>query len=154
MGGGGGGAWGGWGGGAGEEVGLELEDAGWGVGDGEYGWGAGVYGLEARGQWGEMGGGCAGYRGGHDVTVCLSVRCFGGHMELDDVCGVSIVYLDAKRCISMSFCNCSTHFAAKTSSVKRLLEARARFRMADVASSDIESASLKQCAYSDSVLAW
>lgn len=71
-----------------------------------------------------------------------------------NVCGVSIIYLDAKRCISMSFPNCSTHFAANTSSVKRLLEARARFRMADVASSDIESASAKQCAYSDSVLAW
>lgn len=63
-------------------------------------------------------------------------------------------YLDDERCISMRFPNCSTHFAANISSVKRLLEARARFRMANVASSDIESASAKQCAYSDSVLAW
>ena len=61
---------------------------------------------------------------------------------------------DAERCISMSFPICSTHFAANTSSVKRLLEARARFRIADVASSDIESASAKQRAYSVSVLAW
>ena len=69
--------------------------------------------------------------------------------------GVSNVYLDdAERCISISFPNCSTHFAANTSSVKRLLEARARFRMANVASSDIDSASAKQDAYSDSVLAW
>ncbi len=61
---------------------------------------------------------------------------------------------DAKRSISMSLPSCSTHFAANTSSVKRLLETRARFRMASVASSDIEIASAKQCAYSDSVLAW
>ena len=50
---------------------------------------------------------------------------------------------DAERCISMSFPNCSTHSAANTSSVKRLLEARARFRIADVASSVMESASAK-----------
>ena len=67
---------------------------------------------------------------------------------------LSNVYLDAERSISMSFPNCSTHFAANTSSVKRLLDARARFRMSNVASSGIESASANQCAYSDSVLAW
>ena len=64
------------------------------------------------------------------------------------------VYLDGERWISINFPSCSTHFAANISSVKRLLETRARFRMADVASSDIESASAKECAYSDSVLAW
>lgn len=69
-------------------------------------------------------------------------------------CGVYCVYSVAERCISMSLPNCSAHFAANTSSVKRLLEARARLRMANVASSGIESASAKQCAYSASVLAW
>ena len=76
-----------------------------------------------------------------------------GEMELF-LRGILSVYLDAKRCESINFPSCSTHFAANISSVKRLLEARARFRMADVASSVIESASAKECAYSDSVLAW
>ena len=63
------------------------------------------------------------------------------------------IHLDV-RVISTSFPNCSTHPVANASSVKRLLDARARFRMLSVASSDIESAWLKQFAYSDSVLAW
>lgn len=80
--------------------------------------------------------------------------CAGGGV-MGSFGGIVCFYLDeAERCISMSFPNCSTHFAANTSSVKRLLEARARFRMANVASSDIETASAKECAYSDSVLAW
>lgn len=43
----------------------------------------------------------------------------------------------------MSFSICSIQCVAKASSVKRLLEARARFRMVKVASSDIESAEAK-----------
>lgn len=43
---------------------------------------------------------------------------------------------------------------ANISSVNLLLEARARFRISIVASSDIESASANLVAYSDSVLAW
>ena len=56
-------------------------------------------------------------------------------------------------CMSMSFPNCPTHFVAKASSVNLLLEARARFRIATVASPGIESASAKRAAYSASVLA-
>ena len=56
--------------------------------------------------------------------------------------------------MSMSFPSCSTHFIANASSVNLLLEARARFRISIVASSDIESASVNLVAYSDSVLAW
>lgn len=58
------------------------------------------------------------------------------------------------RVMSTSLPNCSTQPVANASSVKRLLDARARFRIANVASSDMESAWLKQFAYSDSVLAW
>ena len=39
----------------------------------------------------------------------------------------------------MSLPNCATHLEVKASSVKRLLEARARLRIEDVASSDMES---------------
>ena len=66
----------------------------------------------------------------------------------------SIDYLGALRCISISLSSCSTHFLAKTTSVNLLLEARARFRISKVASSDIESALAKLAAYSASVLAW
>jgi hypothetical protein len=52
-------------------------------------------------------------------------------------------YADASRCKSISLPNCSTHLMANAASVKRLLEARARFRMANVASSDIERADSK-----------
>ncbi len=52
-------------------------------------------------------------------------------------------YADVSRCKSISLPNCSTHLMANASSVKRLLEARARFRMANVASSDIERADSK-----------
>lgn len=62
--------------------------------------------------------------------------------------------LTSTRLISTNLPTCSTHPVANASSVKRLLEARARFRIANVASSDMESASAKQVAYSDSVLAW
>ena len=62
--------------------------------------------------------------------------------------------LTSIRLISTNLPTCSTHPVANASSVKRLLEARARFRIANVASSDMESASAKQVAYSDSVLAW
>lgn len=43
---------------------------------------------------------------------------------------------------------------ANISSVNRLLEARARFLISNVASSDIENAWAKLAAYSDAVLAW
>lgn len=55
---------------------------------------------------------------------------------------------------AISFPNCSTHLAANASSVKRLLEARARIRMANVSLSDIERATVKPSAYWVSVLAW
>lgn len=47
--------------------GQRVEDGGRGVGHGEYGWGAWVYGLEARGQRGKVGRGGAGYRRSHIV---------------------------------------------------------------------------------------
>lgn len=67
---------------------------------------------------------------------------------------VRTIYCAALRCKSMSLPSCSSHFVANASSVNLLLEARARFRMANVASSDMESALAKLVAYSDSVLAW
>ena len=101
----------------------------------------------------EMGKRRAGYRRVHRVSIR---RCEGKVMHRTSLGYLphSSVYLFGYRCISISFPTCSTHFAANASSVKRLLEARARFRIASVASSDIESASAKHCAYSDSVLAW
>ncbi len=63
--------------------------------------------------------------------------------ELQGILSMLSSYADASRCRSISLPNCSTHFMANASSVKRLLEARALFRMANVASSDIESADWK-----------
>ena len=98
-----------------------------------------------------------------DVLFCFVLFCLGGGYHL---CYLShclsvfpslLTYLTsihlAIRVISTSLPNCSTHPVANASSVKRLLDARARFRMLSVASSDMESAWLKQFAYSDSVLA-
>jgi len=54
-----------------------------------------------------------------------------------------VIHADASRCKSISLPSCSTHLMANDASVKRLLEARDRFRMAEVASSDIERAEAK-----------
>ena len=51
-----------------------------------------------------------------------------------------MIYFGALRCVSISLSSCSTHFLANISSVNRLLEARARFLISNVASSDIENA--------------
>ena len=63
------------------------------------------------------------------------------------------IYFNAVCCRSMRLLNCSTHFEANASSVKRLLETRARFRIANAASSDMERDFAKAFAYSASVLA-
>ena len=47
----------------------------------------------------------------------------------------------------MSLLSCSIHFMANASSVKRLLETRARARIAAVASSVMERATAKESAY-------
>ena len=65
-----------------------------------------------------------------------------------------MIYFGALRCVSISLSSCSAHFLANISSVNRLLEARARFLISNVASSDIENAWTKLAAYSDAVSAW
>ena len=62
-------------------------------------------------------------------------------------------YAAALCCKSISLPSSSTHRMAKASSVKRLLDPRARLRMAVVASSSMERASVNALAYSASVLA-